>query len=251
MSNYNLISYVEIGSSLRLNFICCVGIFLIIFGITFLSFIIEYLKKKQKIDLIISIASGTIVMSAICFEILIMNGYFHEHYPSGRALSTVFIFYDDYQNTLITYSELNMSDEEIENISTSSIKMTITIPEINQSVEYNFSHNSEGIIINQMWRGILGIRGEVSLEIDNPKYEYYYSILIQIIIESNNTELNKLSLIGNENNIFIKFKINKTDDNIYFQNLGLYKEEQNRFGKWFIIEHELHFAITKQYIYWD
>jgi hypothetical protein len=218
---------------------CYIAIFILISSLIFLIYSIMKKKKKS--------ALTSIIIIFICILIISKSIMNFVYYSSDSELNNIFIFYDEYQETLILYENLNLSQSAIENISQSSIKLTIEISDVNEKIEYIFKDQGNGIMIEQKFRGISGYKGEIYIMIHKPDYNYEYNLNISVEIESNNSEINNLTIIGLNNSLKGYFKINKNDE-IVFGNFYEYEEKPNSLGKWLIIDYNLHLTITKQYL---
>jgi hypothetical protein len=144
----------------------------------------------------------------------------------------------------LNFSKMNLSEEAIENISTSKVLIIVDFPEFNKNITYSLS--PEFTDINHSID-----RDQGSILINNvDKYEggKEYPFAIHFQIESNNSELRDLIILRGNNSIYgtIRFEISSFEVD-FFDGEYIRTNVYDRYLKFKYppIDLELKFIITK------
>lgn len=112
-------------------------------------------------------------------------------------LKSVEIELDTDYGIYLNFKKLNLSEEAIENISTSNFSMLIEFPEFDKSITYSFLPN-----YNNVKHTTSQDQGSILIDnVDKYETEKEYPLSIHFQIESNNIELKSLFLLRNTNSI--------------------------------------------------
>jgi hypothetical protein len=177
--------------------------------------------------------------------ILSVFGFFLFLKHSAFDMKSVKIYIDSDHGIHLNLSKLGLSENAIENISTSDFLLRIEFPAFSKNVTYPFDPEYDHIK-----HSVTSDQGYIIIDnVNSYQDEKEYPFIIHFQIDSNNDELNNLILLNGNNSIYgtIRFDL-PSDDIDFFDGEYLRTQVDERILEFEYLPNEIEFKliITKQ-----